>query len=219
MDVLITLTLAGADTGPFSLYSNVDGYTTPFQIGVSRAALVAGYTSTLAPTGTTEVMVKSTGTCNRELYLLVTGATTTTTTSTSSTSTTSTTSTTTTLVPPSPTTLTNNGSKSIAGAIRKNGVNITGFGLGSGGATTTLSLSGTTWGPTDKLQVVVQCTSPFGANLTVSSATILPNGGVAQAPTSYSGNGTNTVIIEFNGSGAGWLVDPMTWFTLTLNAS
>jgi hypothetical protein len=90
MTVLITLTLAGSDTGPFNIYSNADGYTTAFETGISRAALIAGYTSTLAPTGTTEVLVESVGTCNRDLYLIVSGAPTTTTTSTSSTSTTST---------------------------------------------------------------------------------------------------------------------------------
>ena len=90
MTVLITLTLAGSDTGPFNLYSNADGYITAFETGISRAALVAGYTSNLAPIGTTEVLVRSTGVCQRDLYLVVSGAPTTTTTSTSSTSTTST---------------------------------------------------------------------------------------------------------------------------------
>ena len=90
MTVLITLTLAGSDTGPFNLYSNADGYTTAFETGISRAALIAGYTSNLAPIGTTEVLVRSTGVCQRDLYLVVSGSPTTTTTSTSSTSTTST---------------------------------------------------------------------------------------------------------------------------------
>lgn len=95
MTVTITLTTAGSDTGPFNLYSNADGYTTAFETGVSKATLVAGYTSTLVPTGTTEVLVQSTGTCDRDLYLVVAGAPTTTTTS----STTSTTSSSTTLYP------------------------------------------------------------------------------------------------------------------------
>lgn len=98
MTILITLTLAGSDTGPFNLYSNVDGYTIAFETGISRAALIAGYTSTLAPEYTTEVLVESVGTCNRDLYLVVSGAPTTTTTSSTSTST-STTSTTTTPTP------------------------------------------------------------------------------------------------------------------------
>jgi hypothetical protein len=93
MTVLITLTLAGSDTGPFNLYSNADGYTTAFETGISRAALVAGYTSNLAPTGTTEVLVRSTGVCQRDLYLVIDGAPSTTTTTSSSTSTTSSTTT------------------------------------------------------------------------------------------------------------------------------
>ena len=43
MTIFITLSLAGTETGPFDLYSNVDGFTTPFDTGVSRAALLAGY--------------------------------------------------------------------------------------------------------------------------------------------------------------------------------
>jgi len=74
MTVLITLTTAGNDTGPFNLYSNVDGYTTAFENGLSRATLVSGYTSTLVPTDTVEVLVQSTGICNRDLYLIVDGA-------------------------------------------------------------------------------------------------------------------------------------------------
>jgi hypothetical protein len=92
MTVLITLTLAGSDVGPFNLYSNVDGYTIAFETGVSRAALLAGYTSTLVPSNSTEVLARSTGVCSRDLYMPIEGAfTTTTTTTTSSTTTTTTT--------------------------------------------------------------------------------------------------------------------------------
>jgi hypothetical protein len=95
MIVTITLTTAGSDTGPFDLYSDLDGYTSPFQTGVARTVLVAGLTTGTVPDGTTEILVQSTGTCERDLYLIVEGAPTTTTTST----TTSTTSTTTTIAP------------------------------------------------------------------------------------------------------------------------
>ena len=61
---------------------------------MSRSALVSGYNATL-PEWTTEALVRSTGTCSRDLYLNIIGAPTTTT----STSSTSTTSTTTTLAP------------------------------------------------------------------------------------------------------------------------
>ena len=61
MNVLITLTTAGADTGPFNLYSNVDNYTTAFETNISKGILVAGYTSTIVPPGTTAVRVWSMG--------------------------------------------------------------------------------------------------------------------------------------------------------------
>jgi hypothetical protein len=93
MTVLITLTLAGTDVGPFDLYSDADGYITPFETGVSRSALVAGYTSTLVPEGSTQVLAQSTGVCVRDLYMSIEGAPTTTTSTTSSSSTTTTTTT------------------------------------------------------------------------------------------------------------------------------
>ncbi len=94
MDVLITLTTAGADTGPFNLYSNVDSYTTAFETGVAKSALVAGYLSTLVPASTTYIRVKSTGICTNYIDIFVTGSGTTTTTTTAVGPTTTTTTTT-----------------------------------------------------------------------------------------------------------------------------
>ena len=82
MDILLTLTVAGADTGPFDLYSNVDGYVSAFETGVAKAALLSGYTTTFAPSGTTTVRVKSTGLCTNEIDIVLTVPTTTTTTTT-----------------------------------------------------------------------------------------------------------------------------------------
>jgi hypothetical protein len=82
MNIIITLTTAGTDTGPFSLFSNVDGYTTAFVTGVSKAALLAGYSTNLAPVGTTTVRVKSTGLCSNYIDIVLVLPTTTTTTST-----------------------------------------------------------------------------------------------------------------------------------------
>jgi hypothetical protein len=90
--VTITFTLAGTDVGPFDLYSDADGYTTPFATGISAATLLAGYVSTVVPDGSTTILARSTGVCTRNLYMPIVGAPTTTTT-TSSTSTTSTTTT------------------------------------------------------------------------------------------------------------------------------
>lgn len=80
MTVLITLTTAGTDSGPFNLYSNVDGYVSAFETGVSKSALLAGYSSALVPNGSTTIRVKSTGVCTN--YIDITLVTTTTTTTT-----------------------------------------------------------------------------------------------------------------------------------------
>lgn len=95
MTVLITLTLAGSDVGPFDLYSDADAYATPFETNVSRASLVAGYTSALVTDGSTEILARSTGVCSRDLFMPIEGAPTTTTTTTTGTPTTTTTTTTT----------------------------------------------------------------------------------------------------------------------------
>jgi len=106
--VIVTLTSAGSDSGPFNLYSNVDGYTTAFAFSVSKSALLAGYTSVVVPDLTTSIRIMSVGICTNYIDVNVSGITTTTTTSTTSTSTTSTTSTTTstTTIPPIPITTT-----------------------------------------------------------------------------------------------------------------
>jgi|LauGreDrversion4_2_1035121.scaffolds.fasta_scaffold631020_1 hypothetical protein len=97
MTVLITLTLAGADTGPFNIYSDSDGYTTPLATGVSKSALLSGYSLAGVPNDATIIRVTSTGTCTNSIDMLIANTTTTTTTSTTSTTTT---------VPPTTTTTT-----------------------------------------------------------------------------------------------------------------
>lgn len=79
MYIFITLTSAGADSGPFNLYSNVDGFVSAFAIGVSKAALLAGY-SVIAPAGTTTVRIMSNGVCTNFIDVAVSATTTTTTT-------------------------------------------------------------------------------------------------------------------------------------------
>jgi hypothetical protein len=102
--VLITLTTAGTDTGPFDLFSDADSYVTAFENNVPKASLVSGYTSTLVPDLATIIRVKSDSLCTNYIDLPI--VTTTTTTSTSSTTTTSTSSTTTTTTSTSSTTTT-----------------------------------------------------------------------------------------------------------------
>lgn len=95
--VLITLTTAGLDTGPFDLYSNADAYAAPFETGISKVALVAGYLSTVVPDAATIIRVKSTSElCPNYIDLTITTTTTTTTTSSTTTTTTTSTSSTTT---------------------------------------------------------------------------------------------------------------------------
>jgi hypothetical protein len=89
MTVLITLTIAGSDTGPFSLFSNLDAYTSAFESGVSKASLLAGYPSALVPDYTTVVRLRSTGDCTNFIDIpLYTSPTTTSTSSTTTTTTT-----------------------------------------------------------------------------------------------------------------------------------
>jgi hypothetical protein len=78
MFIYITLTSAGADAGPFNLYSNVGGFTSAFATGVSKAALLAGY-SVIAPAGTTTVRIMSSGVCTNFIDVPVSITTTTTT--------------------------------------------------------------------------------------------------------------------------------------------
>lgn len=92
MTVLITLTLTGTNTGPFDLYSNIDGFITPFESNVDKTLLIGGYSSSFVPDYTTIVRIKSIGNCLNYIDInLEEITTTTTTTSTSSTTTTTTT--------------------------------------------------------------------------------------------------------------------------------
>lgn len=83
MTVTITLTTAGADTGPFNLYSDVDGFVSAFETGVSKLALLAGYTTSLVPNGTTTIRVMSANElCTNYIDIIINGECTTTTTTT-----------------------------------------------------------------------------------------------------------------------------------------
>lgn len=93
MTVLITLTVAGEDTGPFFvLYSDVDGYLSAFAT-VSKTDLLNGYSCNTVPDGTTVIRVKSydNPNCTNYIDISVVPLSTTTTTSTSSSTTTTTT--------------------------------------------------------------------------------------------------------------------------------
>ena len=106
MLIQITITIPpGGAAGPFDLYSDADGFTTPFETQVPAVDLVAGYTVTL-PMGATIIRVCSVGTCENCIDLPTNCPTTTTTTVAPTTTTTTTVATTTTSTTVAPTTTT-----------------------------------------------------------------------------------------------------------------
>ena len=92
MTVILTLTTAGSDSGPFDLYSNINGFTSAFETGVDKASLEAGYSTALVPDFTTTVRIKSNGKfCTNYVDVVLENTTTTTTTTLIPTTTTTTT--------------------------------------------------------------------------------------------------------------------------------
>ena len=59
MEALLKLTVAGNNTGPFELYSDVDGFHNPFETGVLKDDLVSGYLTATIPDYTTIVRVEN----------------------------------------------------------------------------------------------------------------------------------------------------------------
>lgn len=80
MTVYIIFSVAGSDTGPFNLYSNVDGYTSPFESAIAKSTLLSGFTSTAVPLGTTTIRALSSGNCTNYIDMPVITTTTTSTT-------------------------------------------------------------------------------------------------------------------------------------------
>lgn len=95
MNVYIQLISAGTNTGPFNIYSDVDGFVTSFENNISKTKILKGFTSVLVPDDTSIIKIVSEGDCSTDVYLDVTPYITTTTTTSTTLTTTSTTSTTT----------------------------------------------------------------------------------------------------------------------------
>ena len=76
MNILITLTYAGSSTGPFNLYSDANGYTTPFETGVSRSSLLLGYETSLVPDSALTIRCQSTGLCTNYIDMAISNRTT-----------------------------------------------------------------------------------------------------------------------------------------------
>ena len=72
MLVTITLSYAGISTGPFDLYTNVDGFVTPVDTNVPKSSLVAGYTITVSDLATI-IRVQSSGYCTNYIDLDISG--------------------------------------------------------------------------------------------------------------------------------------------------
>jgi len=71
--ILITITSPNSNVGPFNLYS-CTGSTcsvTPFEYNLSRATLIAGYTSTLVPDGATSIKINSIGFCDNYIDVVI----------------------------------------------------------------------------------------------------------------------------------------------------
>lgn len=80
MIVNIILTTAGVNTGPFNLYSDVDGFVSAFETGIDKDDLTSGYISNFVPPNTSIIKVKSNGACLSFTNITVNRTTTTTTT-------------------------------------------------------------------------------------------------------------------------------------------
>jgi len=80
MIVFIQLTIAGTDAGPFDLYSDSDGYVTPFATAVPKLTLTAGTNFTI-PDDALNIKAVSVGVCTNNIIIPI-GTTTSTTTTT-----------------------------------------------------------------------------------------------------------------------------------------
>lgn len=70
--VTITLTTAGANTGPtFNLSSDSNGYDPPFETGVAKSLLISGYTTSAVPDDDTMILVTSIGTCTGSTLITI----------------------------------------------------------------------------------------------------------------------------------------------------
>lgn len=102
--VIITLTTAGADTGPFDIYGNHDNYSVAIVTSIAKSTLLSGYTCNIVPDDATILRIKSNNnSCSNYINLNIPAPPTTTTTTTSAPVTTTTT---TTPAPPTTTTTT-----------------------------------------------------------------------------------------------------------------
>lgn len=75
MVVFLQLTIAGADTGPFDIYTDSDEFVTAVQTNVSWNTLTTGFNCTVIPNDATVIRVRSTGDCNNYVDANISGIT------------------------------------------------------------------------------------------------------------------------------------------------
>ena len=71
--VIITLTSAGTNTGPFDIYTDADNFANAIATNISRNDLLTGYSCTIVPDTATVIRVKSTGECTNFIDLPISG--------------------------------------------------------------------------------------------------------------------------------------------------
>jgi hypothetical protein len=71
--VIITLTVAGTDTGPFDIYTDADNFIAPIIIDLTQSQLLSGYTCTIVPDTATIIRVQSNGVCTNYIDLPISG--------------------------------------------------------------------------------------------------------------------------------------------------
>lgn len=70
----IVLTTAGSDQNLFNLYSDVDGFVTPFEVNIFKVDLLSGnYYSSNIPDGTTIVRIYALGPCTNYIDIPISG--------------------------------------------------------------------------------------------------------------------------------------------------
>ena len=80
MTVFIQLTIAGSDSGPFNLFSDVNGFSSAFETNIDKITLTGGYAFSTVPDGTNIIRVMSLGLCTNYIDIPIVQSTTTTTT-------------------------------------------------------------------------------------------------------------------------------------------
>jgi hypothetical protein len=69
--VIVKISSAGEDVTAFDLYSDSDSFAVPFEEGIPKSTLIAGYTSSLVPDDATEIRLTAIGVCSGSLNSII----------------------------------------------------------------------------------------------------------------------------------------------------